>query len=167
MTLGKSWALSPVGRVLLLYKQTFPCHELFANSSKKSVQGWLPALLHLVRRPMDSALKDILLKAKCPTWHLLQWVPAVAQPICFDVPGLQDLSFGGWRNVPLCLNSHCSLKQERRILEKDSAELSLASLSPEYPGSTKTQCKKLSGHWEAVFYSFSLLLSTQGKTCWN
>lgn len=36
--------------------------EWFINSFKEPVQGWLPALVHLVRCPMDAALKDILEK---------------------------------------------------------------------------------------------------------
>lgn len=78
---------------------------------------------------------------KSPSQHLLQWVSAVAQAICFAVPGLQNRSVGRWRSVPLCLNSHCYSKQGRRMLEKNSTELSLAFLSPEHPGSTKTQCR--------------------------
>lgn len=168
MTVEKPWAFSPVGRVCCCTnKQMFPCHDWMVRWLFQEVSAGVAACT----APSAEVSHGCCLErhfVKSPSQHLLQWVSAVAQPICFAVPGLQHLSVGGWRNVQLCLNSECSSKQGRKMLGKDSTELSLASLSPKNPGSTKTQSKKLSGALgNSILYSFPLLLSTQGKICWN
>lgn len=85
--------------------------------------------------------------------QLLQWVSAVVQASAVLLLAAGSQCWG-IRNVPLCLNSHWYSKQGRKMLEKYSTELSLASLCPEHPGNTKTPCKNYQGHWERVILFF-------------
>lgn len=166
MILEKPWALHPAGRVCCWTNKCFPSMtEWFVNSFKKSLQGWLPALAHLVRCLMDAALKDVLEKVLpstcCSGFQLLLRPSALLLLGCkIWVLGDGEMFHWTWTHT-------ATRNQGRKTLEKKTTELSLISLSPKHPGSTKTQCRNYQEQWEIVFYSFSVLLSTQGRIYWN